>query len=102
MTQPLTASTAYGDDRQSASDAAWTVVQAAADKAGELADTDQTLAFAVTRDSRLVPVPIADAAAVVIWRSGAGWEAAVPTGDVRRAIIDLYLPLCSAIAGRPI
>src|SRR3954464_9858941 len=99
MTQPLTASPASGEDRQSASDAAWSIVQAAADKAGELADTDQIVAFAFTRDSRLVPVPIADAAAVVVWRPAAGWEAAVPAGDVRRAIIDLYLPLCSAIAG---
>src|SRR4029077_2698892 len=68
----------------------------------ELAETDQTAAFGLTLDGQLVPVPNADPAAVVLWRSGAGWEAAVPADDARRAIIDLYLPLCSAIAGRPI
>jgi len=102
MTQPITASPAHGDDRQSESDAAWSIVQAAADKADELAGADQTAAFAATLDGQLVPVPIGDAAAVVVWRPGSGWEAAVPAGDARRAIIDLYLPLCSAIAGRPI
>jgi riboflavin-specific deaminase-like protein len=56
----------------------------------------------LTVDGQLLPVPVADPAAVVVWRPGAGWEAAVPADDARRAIIDLYLPLCSATTGRPI
>jgi riboflavin-specific deaminase-like protein len=102
MTRSITASPAHGDDRQSESESAWAIVQAAADAADELADTDQLAAFALARDGTLVTVPIGDPAAVLIWRPGAGWEPAVPASDSRRAIVELYLPVCSATAMRPV
>jgi diaminohydroxyphosphoribosylaminopyrimidine deaminase / 5-amino-6-(5-phosphoribosylamino)uracil reductase len=47
-------------------------------------------------------VPAGDAGALVAWRPGAGWEAVLPADDPRRAFIDLYLPICSATAARPV
>ena len=39
---------------------------------------------------------------VLAWRAGAGWTSLVPANDRRSALIDLYLPLCSATAMHPI
>lgn len=47
-------------------------------------------------------MPAGDADALIAWRPGAGWEAVLPTGDPRCAFIDLYLPICSATAARPV
>ena len=47
----------------------------------------------VSRDSR---------EAVVGWRPGAGWNVLLPPDDPAHALIDLYLPICSATVARPI
>jgi riboflavin-specific deaminase-like protein len=39
---------------------------------------------------------------VIVWRAGTGWETTLPAEDARKAWIDLYLPICSATAARPI
>ena len=41
-------------------------------------------------------------ARVVAWRPHAGFEVALPADDPRRALIDLYLPICSATDADPI
>ncbi|MSO62619.1 MAG: RibD family protein [Acidobacteria bacterium] len=80
----------------------WSVVQAAARSAEQLADTNQPAFFALGVDGELRTVPSGDAHALVAWRPGAGWEAVLPEDDPRRAFIDLYLPICSATTARPL
>ena len=102
MGQPITASTAHGDDRRSVSEEAWAIVHAAAGAADEVAETGQAAAFTLGADRQLRAVPLGDRTAIVEWRPGAGWEMVVAADDPRRAIVDLYLPVCSAVAARPI
>ena len=40
--------------------------------------------------------------AAIAWRPGAGWEALLPSDDIRQALLELYLPICSATALTPI
>lgn len=58
--------------------------------------------FALADEGALRPVPADDADAVLVWRPGTGWECALPAEDPRRALVDLYLPICSATRARPI
>ena len=39
---------------------------------------------------------------LIEWRPEVGWEAVLPADDPRYALIDLYLPICSATAAKPI
>ena len=41
-------------------------------------------------------------AAMIAWNPDIGWEPALPEHDPRRALIDLYLPICSATKSKPI
>jgi riboflavin-specific deaminase-like protein len=36
------------------------------------------------------------------WRQGSGWEPLLPSDDPRLALVELYLPVCSATPARPI
>ena len=83
-------------------DAGWSVVQAAARSAEQLAETNQPAVFALGVDGELRTVPAGDADALIAWRPGAGWEAVLPADDPHRAFLDLYLPICSATAARPV
>ena len=88
--------------RSGMNDAGWSVVQAAARAAERIADANEPAVFALGDDGGLRVVPAGDADALVAWRPGAGWEAVLPADDPRRAFIDLYLPICSATAARPV
>ena len=88
-------------------DVAWAIVLGAANEADRAAELNQPVAFAAT-----IP-PESDAAelrvvsresrdAVVGWRPGAGWDVLLPADDSAHALIDLYLPICSATVARPI
>jgi diaminohydroxyphosphoribosylaminopyrimidine deaminase/5-amino-6-(5-phosphoribosylamino)uracil reductase len=88
--------------RSGMNDAGWSVVQAAARAAERIADANEPAVFALGADGGLRAVPAGDADALVAWRPGAGWEAVLPADDPRRAFIDLYLPICSATAARPV
>ena len=100
MQQPIGA--AQDEIRESGADAAWSVVRAAAAAADRATTANQVAAFALAADVTLQQVPIDAAEAIVAWRPGAGWDTTLPSGDPRRALIDLYLPIASATAGRPI
>ncbi len=91
-----------GHDIAAMNAAGWRVVQAAARSAEQLAATNQPGVFALGVDGELRTVPAGDARALIAWRPGAGWEAVLPEDDPRRAFIDLYLPICSATAARPV
>ena len=65
---------------------AWTIVREAARAAEGLEAETQLIRFSPQ----------------LLWRPGAGWESLLPQGDPRKALVDLYLPICSATKARPI
>jgi riboflavin-specific deaminase-like protein len=83
-------------------DPAWSVVRAAAREAERLAEGRHHAAFAIGEDEQLRQVAPGDPDALVQWRPAVGWEPVLPTDDPRYALIDLYLPICSATAAKPI
>jgi diaminohydroxyphosphoribosylaminopyrimidine deaminase/5-amino-6-(5-phosphoribosylamino)uracil reductase len=83
-------------------DEAWSVVLGAARQAEPLAQTDQDAAFALAADGQLRAVPPGHPDAVIAWRRDAGFTLVLPPDDPRHAMIDLYLPICSATDARPI
>ncbi len=101
MRQQTSAATEQAASRQSVIDAAWNIVLAAARGAEGAAHANQSAAFALDDDARLRPAERDDPGAVIAWRPGAGWEPVLPADDPRHALIDLYLPICSAIRERP-
>lgn len=66
---------------------AWLLIRAAAEAAADFERAD--------RVSRL-------AGDAVEWSPGAGWRSLLPGDDPRQSALDLYLPICSATATRPI
>ena len=89
-------------ERESDIEIGWALVQAATGVAAQADESNQLAAFALALDGDLRPVATGDPDVIITWRPGTGWEAALPPGDPRRAVIDLYAPICSATAGRPI
>jgi riboflavin-specific deaminase-like protein len=89
-------------ERDRDAEVAWSVVLAAARSAERLAETNVPGAFALGEDGQLRLVPAGDPQALLVWRPDAGWESVLPVDDPRHALIDLYLPICSATAARPI
>src|SRR5262245_58125655 len=98
----------------SSSDVAWSIVQAAARRAEQLADTRQAAAFSLADDGDLRPMADGDPDAVVRWdpndcapspenvrERGGRWQSLVPADDPRAPLLDLYLPICSATSARP-
>ena len=74
---------------------------AAALAAGRVADQGRQAAFAIDDDGRLIEVTN-QSDAVVTWRPGTGWLLNLSAGDPRAPLVELYLPVCSAIKTRPI
>jgi riboflavin-specific deaminase-like protein len=80
-------------------DLAWRIVLAAAHAADRLSATAERTTFTISHDARLVSVAEADAQ--LAWRPGLGWESLLPMNDPRQALVDLYLPICSATRAHP-
>src|SRR5260221_2722719 len=93
------AARAMDGDRQA--DAVWLLLLAAAQSAERLAQANQFAAFA-SDAGELRPIAADAPDALIGWRPGVGWEPLVPADDPRHALIDLYLPICSATSRRPI
>jgi diaminohydroxyphosphoribosylaminopyrimidine deaminase/5-amino-6-(5-phosphoribosylamino)uracil reductase len=83
-------------------DAAWTIVVAAARLAEELSRANRSASFAVADAVTLREVSTADENTLMTWRPNEGWQMAGASDDPRHALIDLYLPICSATSARPI
>src|SRR5262245_16138801 len=84
---------------------AWDIVVAAARSADRAANDNQRRAFAIDStggEARLRSVPDADPDAIIEWNPGSGWQLRLIAEDARRAVVELYLPICSAVASRPI
>ncbi len=82
--------------------AAWTIVLAAARAAPRAVCAEQCTTFALGDDDALQPVGPGHPDAVLKWQVGQGWAPALGHDDPRYAIVDLYLPICSATLQRPI
>jgi diaminohydroxyphosphoribosylaminopyrimidine deaminase/5-amino-6-(5-phosphoribosylamino)uracil reductase len=82
--------------------AAWMIVLAAARAAERAAVTNQGATFGLDADEALRVVPAGHPDAVVAWRQGQGWVPVIDSSDPRRAMVDLYLPICSATQAHPI
>jgi len=76
-------------------------VLAAAGEAERLGETGQRAAFSLV-DGRLRERGEGERDVVLVWHPDLGWSDALPDSDPRRALIDLYLPICSATDARPI
>ena len=74
----------------------------AADHARSLARNNHHIAFALGADGRLFAVTHGHPGTVIAWRPHAGFELVLPADDPRHAMIDLYLPICSATDANPI
>ena len=83
-------------------DEAWSVVLDAASHAETLARNHQHASLALGVGGRLRAVETGHPDAVIAWRPHAGFELLLAADDPRRALIDLYLPICSATNTNPI
>jgi riboflavin-specific deaminase-like protein len=87
---------------QSPADAAWSLVLAVAGGADRLAAAGRSAAFTLAEDGALQPLAAGHPDVLVAWHPGAGWEARLSSGDPRLPLLDLYLPICSATAEKPV
>jgi diaminohydroxyphosphoribosylaminopyrimidine deaminase / 5-amino-6-(5-phosphoribosylamino)uracil reductase len=83
-------------------DRAWTLTLAAAGAAEGLADALEPTAFSLGDDGRLCPLSAGHPDALIVWQPGAGWRSLLSADDAGHALLDLYLPICSATTARPI
>jgi riboflavin-specific deaminase-like protein len=83
-------------------DEAWSVVLDAARHAEMLARNHQQASLAFDTGGRLRGVETGHPDAVIAWRPHSGFELLLTADDPRRALIDLYLPICSATDVNPI
>ena len=85
---------------QSSPDPTWLAVLAAAGAAEGLLGATGPATFALAAHG-LRQVQPGDPTALLVWRPGPGWELALSPSDPSAAVLDLYLPICSATSTRP-
>ena len=83
------------------SDAAWPLIRAAAEAASRLDDIGTDTRFAFTSARQLASVDTPETAALE-WKAGTGWRSLLSQDNPFQSAFDLYLPMCSATAARPI
>ena len=84
------------------SEAAWSLIRAAAEAAPRLDTVEAPARFVLSSEGQLAPADASRGAAALEWRPGVGWESLLPAGHPFQSALDLYLPICSATAARPI
>lgn len=102
MPQPFDATPADIGPSGGESDTTWALLRAAADAAERLSHERALTAFALDHDETLRALRIDDPRALLAWHPSSGWSACLPAESPARALIDLYLPICSATTSRPI
>jgi diaminohydroxyphosphoribosylaminopyrimidine deaminase/5-amino-6-(5-phosphoribosylamino)uracil reductase len=102
MSQPGSAVSTQFLIRESARDVAWTLVLAATRAADQAAQQNRRICFTLTGDGELRGVHDGDSAAVLAWEPGHGWSCLLDAGDESHALVDLYLPVCSATTSHPV
>jgi len=79
----------------------WAIAHAAAMAIGTF-DTDSPARFALVASGDLRRLARDDPDAVLQWVPATGWHSTLPAGDPRGDLLELYLPISSATAARPI
>src|SRR5262245_38526328 len=96
------------EERADGTNGAWTIAFEAAQLAEKLEESGRRAKFVIHSQAgegkppTLREVPGDDPAAALAWVAGTGWELLLPPDDHRAALIDLYLPICSATPKHPI
>jgi diaminohydroxyphosphoribosylaminopyrimidine deaminase/5-amino-6-(5-phosphoribosylamino)uracil reductase len=86
-----------------AADAAWTLVQFAADTTDQLEQDGTPRTFAEGDALQVVrAAEVDDPRAVLTWNAAEGWRSLLSSDDPRSGLLELYLPICSASARRPL
>ena len=86
-----------------AADAAWTLVQFAADATDQLERDGTSRVFAEGDATQVVTAAdVEDPRAVMAWTATDGWRSLLGANDPRSGLLELYLPICSASARRPL
>jgi riboflavin-specific deaminase-like protein len=80
----------------------WALVRAAAAAADQAAATGRAARYAQDDSGQLQELGLAQAGAELAWEPDRGWRSLLPEHDDRRPVVDLYLPICSAHARRPL
>src|SRR5665213_1502942 len=80
---------------------AWAVVVAAAEAVGKF-DTACPGRFSLDASGRLSELGRDDARAVLFWDPSHGWDSLLSPAHPQSDILELYLPISSATASRPI
>lgn len=86
---------------RSALDEAWNVTLAAARTAPGIVTARDPITFGADSEGDLYQVPAGGPGALLRWEPSAGWMSLLSSEDSRHALLDLYLPFCSATPGRP-
>ncbi len=81
---------------------AWALVREAARVAETVSRAAEAAAFDLDDAGALRRVPVGDPSALLQWQSGHGWVLVMPATDPRHALVDLYLPICSATTAEPV
>jgi riboflavin-specific deaminase-like protein len=102
MPQPIGASARGATSRDAEPGLAWSLVLAAAAGVEDAERAGVHAFFALEDDGTLAAVRETDSAALVEWRPVQGWSCLLPHTDDRRALVDLYLPICGATAAHPL
>jgi riboflavin-specific deaminase-like protein len=102
MAQPIGASAPRARTETARPELAWRLVLAAACHAERAERAGVAARFAIDEADALVAVREHDQAAVLEWRPVHGWSCLLPHTDERRALVDLYLPVCGATAAHPV
>jgi diaminohydroxyphosphoribosylaminopyrimidine deaminase / 5-amino-6-(5-phosphoribosylamino)uracil reductase len=79
----------------------WAIAHAAAMAIGTF-DADHPARFALIGSGELRRLARDDSGAVLEWDPASGWHSTLPPGDPRGDLLELYLPISSATAARPI
>jgi diaminohydroxyphosphoribosylaminopyrimidine deaminase/5-amino-6-(5-phosphoribosylamino)uracil reductase len=102
MWQPLAEIPEHPAGSNGAAGRCWSIVAAAAQLSETLAARKRAASFAADRKGALHEVGAGDAESLIAWRPDTGWQMATASPESMDALIDLYLPICSATARRPI
>ena len=84
-----------------AAESAWDLLRALSGVAERLERDNACRAFCPTGEG-LRPLAADDPDATLVWDPHTGWESRLPPEDERAELLDLYLPICSATAARPL
>jgi diaminohydroxyphosphoribosylaminopyrimidine deaminase / 5-amino-6-(5-phosphoribosylamino)uracil reductase len=86
---------------ESAEQQGWSIAHAAA-KALPATGSLKAACYVLAGSGDLRAVAADDPSAVLRWDPAMGWESLLPADDPQRDVLELYLPICSATAARPI